>query len=237
MYEFDVSPKLFTSNTIDLYKPKITHYVSNDVLHRKFADWIIDKTLEISAECGTTRLGLSSGSVLNEVYKTLANSDIFPPENIEIYATNEIYKTNSIQKQITQNLTKAKLEEARYYEFIDTNSDLSTVAQKYTEILDQFDDEEGFDICILQVNSKGEIAGLTANGKGLSANENMVVINSQNITISIPMILKSRHIALVIQDDNDILEEFLGGNKSATQFPVKILLAHPDVHIFYHLDI
>ncbi len=237
MYEFDISPKLFTSNTIDLYKPKVTHYVSNDVLHRKFADWIVDKTLEISAEYGTTRLGLSSGSVLNEVYKTLANSDVFPPEDVEIYATNEVYKTNSVQKQIIQNLTKSKLMEARYYEFINTAQDIDLVAVRYAEILDQFDGEEGFDICVLQVNGKGEIAGLTSNGAGLGGDENMVVINGQNITVSIPMILKSRHIALVIQDDNDILEEFLGGNKSAHQFPVKILLAHPDVHIFYHLDI
>jgi 6-phosphogluconolactonase/glucosamine-6-phosphate isomerase/deaminase len=237
MYEFDISPKIFSSSTIDLYKPKVIQFTSNEMMYSKFATWLLDKAIEISAEYGTARLGLSTGSVLKESYKILSKMDSFPPENIEIYSTDEVHGSGSHKKEIISSITQKKLTEIRYYNFFDTSKDKPKAVESYSEILDQFDDGEGFDICVLQVGKNGQIAGLVQNGNGLNGSDENVVSNGNLLSVSMSMILKSKYIALVIQDENDTLEEILEGTKHAKDFPAKILLAHPDVHIFYHLDV
>jgi 6-phosphogluconolactonase/glucosamine-6-phosphate isomerase/deaminase len=239
MYDFDTSTKIFSHPTITLYRPKIIQYDSDEMLSIGVANAIVEKTIEISADCGTARLALSNGKTVNDSYKVLAKNLLFPPENTEIYATHEFFTTGKVKEEIAKSLTKEKLLEARYYQFINTKLTSNKSLAHYNEVLDQFEDDEGFDICVLEVNKNGEFAGIVAGGNGLDGDSPMAVqnlINSQKvITISIITILKSRHIYLVLHDEDDTLEEIIHGNKAAVDFPVKILLAHPDVNIFYYL--
>jgi 6-phosphogluconolactonase/glucosamine-6-phosphate isomerase/deaminase len=239
MYDFDTSTKVFSHPTITLYRPKIIQYDSDEMLSIGVANAIVEKTIEISADCGTARLALSIGKTVNDTYKVLAKNHLFPPENTEIYATHEIFTTGKVKEEITKSLTKEKLSEARYYQFINTKLTANKSLTHYNEVLDQFEDDEGFDICVLEVDKNGQFAGIIAGGNGLDGDSLMAVqniINDQKvITISIPTILKSRHIYLVLHDEDDTLEEILQGTKAAKDFPVKILLAHPDVNIFYYL--
>ena len=163
----------------------------------------------------------------------------FPPENTEIYATHEVFPSGKVGQEITKAISQEKLSEARYYQFVNTKLSANKPLAHYNEVLDQFEDGEGFDICVLEVDKNGQFAGIVAGGNGLDGTSHMAVqniINGQKvITISIPTILKSRHIYIVLHDEDDTLEEIIQGTKSAKEFPIKILLAHPDVSIFYHL--
>jgi 6-phosphogluconolactonase/glucosamine-6-phosphate isomerase/deaminase len=239
MFDFDSSPKLFSHPTITLYRPKIIQFDSDEMLSIGLANTLIQKTIEISAEYGTTRLALSNGKTLNETYRSLAKNNLFPPENTEIYATHEFIASGKVKEDITKNLTKAKLAEARYSQFIDTSLSANKAQAKYNEVLDQFEEDEGFDICVLEVDKYGHFAGIVSKGNGLEGDSNMLVqniINGQKVvTASISTILKSRHIYLALHDEDDTLEEIIQGSKSAVDFPVKILLAHPDINIFYYL--
>ena len=239
MYDFDTSTKVFSHPTITLYRPKIIQYDSDEMLSIGISNSIVEKTIEISSEYGTARLALSSGKILNNTYKVLARNHQFPPENTEIYATHEIFPSGKVQEQITKSLTKEKLLESRYLQFINAKLTANKALNHYNEVLDQFEDDEGFDICVLEVDKHGQFAGIVAKGNGLNSQSDMavqnVIDNQKVVTISIPTILKSRHIYVVLNDEDDTLEEILQGNKTAIDFPIKILLAHPDVSIFYYL--
>lgn len=239
MYDFDTSTKVFSHPTITLYRPKIFQFDSDEMLSIGLANTIIDKTIEISSDCGTARLALSNGKTVNDTYKVLAKNQLFPPENTEIYATHEIFPSGKVREDITKALTKDKLSEARYYQFINTKLTANKALLHYNEVLDQFEEDEGFDICVLEVDKYGQFAGIITGGNGLNGESEMVVQNTINghktVTISIPTILKSRHIYIVLHDEDDTLEEIIQGTKAAKEFPVKILLAHPDVNIFYYL--
>lgn len=239
MYDFDTSTKVFSHPTITLYRPKIIQCDSDEMLSIGLANAIIEKTIEISADCGTARLALSNGKTLKETYKVLSKNHLFPPENTEIYATHEIFNTSKVKEDITKSLTKEKLSEARYYQFINTKLSFAKALSHYNEVLDQFEDDEGFDICVLEIDKNGQFAGIIVAGNGLDGTSDMAVqnlINNQKvITISVPTILKSKHIYLILHDEDDTLEEILQGTKPAKDFPIKILLAHPDVNIFYYL--
>jgi 6-phosphogluconolactonase/glucosamine-6-phosphate isomerase/deaminase len=239
MYDFDNSTKIFSHPTITLYRPKIIQFDSDEMLSVGMVNTLVEKTIEISAEYGTARLALGNGKALNETYRFLAKNNQFPPENTEIYATHEVFPSGKVKEDIIKNLTKEKLSEARYYQFINTKLSINKALAHYNEVLDQFEENEGFDICILEVDKHGQFAGIVKGGNGLDGESHMAVQNVLNdqkvITVSIPTILKSRHIYLVLHDEDDTLEEILQGTKPAVDFPVKILLAHPDVNIFYYL--
>lgn len=239
MYEFDTSPKLFSHPTITLYRPKIVQFDSDEMLSVGLSNTLIQKTIEISAEFGTTRLALSNGKTLNETYRFLSKNNLFPPENTEIYATHEFISCGEVKQEIIKNLTITKLNEARYCQFIDSTITANKALAKYSEVLDQFEEDEGFDICVLEIDKNGNFAGIVGKGNGLEGDSDMLVQNNikgqKVVTISISAILKSRHIYLALHDEDDTLEEILQGSRSATEFPVKILLAHPNISIFYYL--
>jgi 6-phosphogluconolactonase/glucosamine-6-phosphate isomerase/deaminase len=239
MYDFDISPKIFSSPTLTLYRPKIIQFNSEESLKISVVNTLVEKTIEISSEYGTARLALSNGKLLNEIYKTLSKNYQFPPENTEIYATHEIHSSGKVKEEITKNLTKAKLDEARFSQFVNTKISFVKSLALYNEVLEQFDDEEGFDITILELDKHGQFAGIIAGGNGLVENDEAVVSNTikdeKIITISVATILKSRRVYIILNDEDETLEELLEGQKTATQFPAKVLLSHPNVRIFYHL--
>jgi 6-phosphogluconolactonase/glucosamine-6-phosphate isomerase/deaminase len=239
MYDFDISPKIFSNPTITLFRPKIIQFNSEEDLKIYLVNTMVEKTIEISSEYGTARLAISNGKCLNEIFKNLSKNYQFPPENTEIYATHESYTTGKVKSDITKNLTKAKLDEARFSQFVNTKISFVKALALYNEVLDQFEEDEGFDITILEIDKYGQFAGIIVEGNGIDGDSDAAVQNIINgekiITISVPTILKSRRIYLVLNDEDETLEELLEGQKPASEFPAKVLLAHPNVHIFYHL--
>jgi 6-phosphogluconolactonase/glucosamine-6-phosphate isomerase/deaminase len=239
MYDFDTSTKVFSHPTIILYRPKIIQFDSDEMLSIGVVNSLVEKTIEISSEYGTARLALSCGKTLNEIYKFLAKNNQFPPENTELYATHDFYPSGKVKEEITKYLTKEKLEEARYCQFVNTKLSFPKALNHYNEVLDQFEEDEGFDICLLEVDKQGQFAGIISGGNGLSGDSPNVISNviggQKIIATSVNTILKSRYIYLILHDEDDTLEEILEGNKPALEFPVKTLLAHPNVSIFYYL--
>ena len=233
MYEFDISPKLFTSPTMDLYKPNIIQFESLDILYKKFIELLTEKTLDISGEHGTARLGLSCTNTLNDIYKILGKRGVFPFEEVEIYQLEENINATTRQKTIIQLLTKENIKSARHSVFISPDD---TVVADYNEVFDQFDDGEGLDICLLEIDKNGQVAGLSVDQDGLSGDSENVIRNSDFVSLSMSMILKSKEIVCVMRDENESIDEMLSGQKSAVEFPAKMLLVHPKVTIFYYLD-
>jgi 6-phosphogluconolactonase/glucosamine-6-phosphate isomerase/deaminase len=226
----------FNKSTISLYKPKVIQFESLDILYKNCLEYLTDKTLEASGEYGTTRLILGNSSSLEDVYKLMSRSYGFVFDEMEVYQLDENLKTQNNQSNLVKSLGKDNIESLRSFNPIKILDTKEETINNYIEILDQFDDE-GADICVLEIDNKGCIAGLVAKGEGLDGNSADVVVNGDKISMSINIILKSQHIICIMKDDAEIIDEILTGSIPATEFPVKMLLAHPSVTIFYYLDI
>jgi 6-phosphogluconolactonase/glucosamine-6-phosphate isomerase/deaminase len=58
---------------------------------------------------------------------------------------------------------------------------------------------------------------------------------ASRISLTIETILNSQKILVLLQGSkkSDVLAELLEGGKTASEFPAKFLLSHPDLNIFY----
>jgi 6-phosphogluconolactonase/glucosamine-6-phosphate isomerase/deaminase len=236
MYEFDVSPKLFSSPTIDLYKPKIIQFETLEELYRRLVKILNERTPEISGEYGTAKLALSYTPTLGSAYKLLGRSASFPYNDVELYQTEDDRKSTN-RKLITKYITESSLESFREVNFIQEEVDLAAKANSYQEILDQFEDEETFDICVLEVDKKGQFAGIKVGSAGLQGSSSPVFHTKDLVAVSVSTILKSREIICVLRDENDLLEEIFNGQKSVLDLPAKALLTHPNITVLYFCEI
>ena len=114
------------------------------------------------------------------------------------------------------------------------NKEIAKNQSQYEEILDQLEDNL-FDIVIVEINSNGEFAGLRKNSKGLTHLEQRLVLEENELSLTAESILDSKEIIAIMVDDNDeTLTEMLEGKKKAVDFPAKVLMAHPNLRIYYH---
>lgn len=237
MYEFDVSTEVFSNNTISLYKPQIIQFETLDDLYRSMNTWISKTSLEIIGEYGTAKLGLSYTSTLASLYKLLGKSSSLNFEDLEIYQTEETLdakRQNLISKYLTQNT----LDQCRSFCFVNTKLEKQKIVDNYTEILDQFEEDESFDICVLEIDKKGQFAGIKIESSGLKG-EAPVVFHDSNFcaALSITTILNSQKIICIMRDENELIEEMMSGTKSVLELPAKALLSHPNLTIFYFSEI
>jgi 6-phosphogluconolactonase/glucosamine-6-phosphate isomerase/deaminase len=237
MYEFDVSPKLFSNNTISLYKPKVIQFETLDELYRSATKWISTKSLDITGDYGTVKLGLSYTPTLGSVYNLLGKSKSMPFEDTEIYQTEEVVEGKR-QGLITRYLTQNSLDLCRSTSFVNQKLEGENQISNYTDIIDQFEDEESFDICVLEIDNKGRFAGIRANSEGLKGNAPLVFAdNSFCAAVSVSTILNSRKIMCIMRDENELIDDIISGNKTVLELPAKALLSHPNLTIFYFSEI
>ena len=113
--------------------------------------------------------------------------------------------------------------------------------KEYSEKLDTLDGSF-FDFTVLGIGQDGHIASLFPGGKYLKHQEETVIQTSaprdfavgKRISLTVESILSSSEILIMLVGENkqEALQEMLEGEKPATQFPAKFLLAHPNVRIY-----
>jgi 6-phosphogluconolactonase/glucosamine-6-phosphate isomerase/deaminase len=238
MLRFDATQKPIFTTTMNLHKPRILHFEANDQLNQKLENHIEDRIIEMSADYGVVRMAVSGGENIAEVIKIVGKNYSFPYSEMELYQTDENITTGENQKIIKNFIKEDMISELQNYSFFKIKIDPEDSAQDYIEeTIDQLDDEDGiFDLVLLNIDSKGQIAGLISNGNGLNSNSETVVTNGDIATLSVQTILNSREIVVILKDEDDTLAEILEGQKKAVEFPAKFLLAHPNVTVFYHSE-
>ena len=235
--------------SISLFKPNVIQFESLDILFKNMISHLSERVLEISGDYGTVRLALSGQSGLLDVYKLMSQNYIFPFDQTELFQLEDDINNTFKKKMI--NCLGDQLELVSYANWIKPKSNLELTANNYAQDLSIFDEDESFDICLVEIDNQGNIAGLVANGKGLDITESEVVCNKSKkfnkllgdwqvqslVSVSMGMILQSKEIVCIMKDETEAMDELLSGNKTELQFPAKALLNHSNVTIFYYLDI
>jgi 6-phosphogluconolactonase len=227
---------------MEVYKPVLTTFESNDKLYESATTIAINQILDIIGEKGTARIALSGGGTPLPLYKKLFSNPFIEPELIELFQTDERYvpasSTDSNQYNILQSLGENK----GYFKelnLIDTSLPISESVDTYGEIIDNLDDVL-FDLTILGIGEDGHFASLFPNGDYLNGDQPHVIHTrakntkiKDRISISINDILKSDMILVLLTGENKrhVVPEILEGKKVALDFPAKFLLCHPNVTI------
>lgn len=233
-----------------IYKPQVWDFESKDQLFNKALQQITDRIFEINGSEGIVRLAFSGGSTIKPLLKLMRDTNNLPWEQIEIFQTDERYvnknDARSNQKLIRDSLGIEICQEVHELNLMQTDLPLKIAVKNYEEKLDTLDGNF-FDLVILGVGSDGHIASLFPSGKYLTHLENSVIATTapeylevpQRISLTIESILNSREVILLIngQNKNKVLTQILEGNLSASSYPVKFLLAHPNLKIFHSFDL
>lgn len=111
----------------------------------------------------------------------------------------------------------------------------------YNGLVDSLDDPK-FDIVILGVGEDGHIASLFPNAPYLNQSlllaDNVIQTRTEDelrLSLTANTILNATSIIIycVGGEKMKVVDEFVNGNLSITQFPIKLLYSHPNVNVFY----
>ena len=187
---------------------------------------------------------MSGGNTPLPLYSRLATNPVIDWSKIEIFQTDERYidkdSDDSNQKHIIKSFEPA-LEELREINVFNTDLPIEMTIKDYMEKLEVLDGPF-FDFTILGVGPDGHIASLFPGGKYLKHQDDSVIQTtapaefavSKRLSLTIESILNSTEILIILTGDNkkDVLPEMLEGDRPASEFPAKFLLAHPRVRIY-----
>jgi 6-phosphogluconolactonase len=231
---------------MDIFKPNLIQFETQDQLYKSATALVLDNIIDSQNEEGVSRVALTGGNTPKKLYQLIAKENGIDWSRVEFYQTDERYvDQNSIdsnQKMILETIGEEIITHQSDFRRIDTSMDISLTVESYNEQINNLDGTL-FDVVILGVGTDGHIASLFPNQNYLSHQEKKVIkttaTNGHNIkdriTLTIESILNSKAIILLItgEDKAFIINEILEGKKLAQEFPVKFLLAHPNLSIFY----
>jgi 6-phosphogluconolactonase len=234
---------------MQIHKPQVYDCVSQSSFVNVVSDHLVKLILDANSEYGAVRLALSGGSSPIPILESLQHNVILPWEKLNLYLTDERYTEatakESNQRAIKQALSDDVVEQLGSFNSVQTELPLDMAVSTYGEVLSQ---EEGvlFDAVILGVGPDGHIASLFPGGDYYASNPNKVISTvapidfaiPRRVSLSIETILDSNEIILLIsgKGKENILNEMLEGNLTATNFPVKFLLAHPRLTIYHYIE-
>lgn len=230
--------------TIDLYIPKLNHFEDESVMIDSINTLIFDIAENAIYSTGTFRLALAGGNSGVDFYKELSKTTM-DWENIEFYQTDERFvdtdNKESNQKMLKNSLAEAIDKGAEFYP-IKITENVDTTAKEYSDRLDLLADNPIFDLMILGVGEDGHIASLFPQQEYLKTGTQSVIVTktkgqkiNTRISISLDTILKSQNIFVYLKGEPkySVIEEVFSGSKKAVDYPIKLLLAHPNVNFFY----
>ncbi len=190
---------------------------------------------------GVVRIALSGGSTPKPLYQALGKRKL-PFKKIALYQVDERYvpeeNANSNQKMIKEALGTSTVKQLKGVHFFNTKVPLSESLNQYEKILGKIPQKE-FDIIVLGIGSDGHIASLFPSSKVLKTRH--LVAHTQTeifpvkdrLTITLPIILKSRNILILLKgkDKKSIMETII--NKKIA-LPVKALIQNKKAKIQLH---
>ena len=128
-----------------------------------------------------------------------------------------------------------------------TDLDIKSAVKEYAEKIENLDDGT-FDIIVLGVGVDGHIASLFPNREYLKneyLNTNALETEApdsmdvkKRLTISLKSIIESKRVVIILngEEKKEVVHELLNGKKTIYEFPAKMLLSHPDIHILEYFN-
>ena len=238
---------LNTNNKVKIHKPKIVQFETYEQFEDKSVDFIVRESLNTTAFEGLFRIALAGGSTPFPIYKKTFNSAVFPLEQTEIYQVDERMvsplEDQSNLKKIKSSIGSQNLPFLKKLVYFDTTSSTTKALQKYELELNQLD-EPLFDLIVLGVGTDGHIASLFAGGDYFGSKNFAIETTApqkyptkQRLTLSLQSILNCKKILILLSGEakGSILVELLEGSELGSDYPVKFLLAHPNLFIYQWL--
>jgi 6-phosphogluconolactonase len=230
----------------EIYKPVIFDCESQNAFLEGAGGMLLDTILDTNAEQGVVRLAFSGGSSLTSLLKKVQREHGIPWDQLELFQLDERYVApdapESNQRQLRE-IFVDHLEDVKEFNIFRTQYPIQEAAEDYAGLLDSLDGKY-FDLVVLGVGPDGHIASLFPQGDYLKHQDSSVVTTvappefavSQRLSLTLESILNAEQIMLVVTGEKKkhVLREMLEGKLPATHFPVKFLLAHPQLTIFHY---
>jgi len=229
---------------IDIYKPKLLKFETADILYKTTEDFTVKEILDRGAEEGFARVAISGGSTPVELFKRWSDNPIFPWDELELYQVDERYvypeSKESNQKNFIDSVHPDSFEHLKNFYPFETEISESESVKKMNEQLDSLDSPL-FDMVVLGVGDDGHFASLFPGGDYFGSKEYSIQTTApekyqtkKRLSLTLQTILNSKKILLLVVGKNkkDVVNEMLEGNLPGSEFPVKFLLAHPDLTIY-----
>jgi len=183
---------------------------------------------------GSIKIALSGGSTPKPIYGNLALREM-PFERIEFFQVDERYVDkkdfSSNYAMIIESFKKSNLGSFYYF---DTDLPIDDCLKKYASELPQ-----QFDLAILGMGNDGHVASVFPYSPAIGINAKVAHTLTDDfdikdrLTVTLPMILKSKKLLLLLNNKKAALDELLNGTKTVEEFPAKALLNHSDFTINY----
>ncbi len=190
-------------------------------------------------------IALSGGSTPAPIYRELSKIHGLDFSKIEIFQVDERYidknSEDSNYHLINDNLIKNLKTAPKAFHYFDTDLKIEDAVAKYGQEIKKTANH-GFDICILGIGEDGHTASIFPNTQAIEENIKLAVHTQTDrfpikdrLTITFPVILKSKKIIILLKGKNkeNTLNELLNGYKSITEFPAKKLLTQNNLYIYF----
>ncbi len=234
---------------MQIYRPNITFFESDEMLYKQTADAVADILLDVTGNQGLAKMALAGGSTPMKLYKKLGNNPVLPWESVELYQVDERFifpeAPESNQYNIVESFGEETIERMKDSFFFKTGGDISTALANYDEVLNSIDGQL-FDVTILGIGNDGHFASLFPGGEYLSHQDAKAISTqagqgfdvSTRLSLTIESVLSSEVIIVLLkgEDKKDVIKELMEGKKTASEYPAKFLLSHPNLYIYQSLE-
>lgn len=234
---------------MEIFKPKVIDFETKFSLFEFLGSYIVDRVIDLSSDQGIVRLGLTGGKSILPLYKLLATNYGLTWDRVQTFLTDERYinldNPESNYYQIKQVFGEDFIKELGEFNYFDTSLPLDITAKNYQEKLEALDGQI-FDINLLSPGLDGHIASLFPNTDKLGKQSKMVLETvappeyetAKRLSLSSEALLSSNEIILVLigTKKTDVLSEMLDGTLKIADYPVKMLLAHPNLVIYHTIS-
>jgi 6-phosphogluconolactonase len=233
---------------MQFFQPKIIDFEDKTQLYSTVVEHIFSLISYTIGQEGSVRLAFSGGQTPFPVYEKLGRDSGLDWEGVEIYQTDERFSQNPVelnQIAIAEALGQDTVGRLKSFNMMKVNQTIQDAVRTYTETLDSLDSPL-FDLTVLGVGTDGHIASLFPNNSYLKHTDELVLptlapaefVSPERVSLSLESVLNTKEIIVLLvgSKKKGVLEEMLGGKKSATEFPAKFLLLHPNVVIFQCLE-
>lgn len=187
----------------------------------------INQTVSFILSLNPHAIALSGGSTPLPIYKKLSRENL---DSIKFYQADERYvpanHPDSNQKMIRKTL------KPKNFHYFDTSLPIAKSLEKYRKEL-----PPSFDLCILGIGADGHTASLFPNSAALETTAPVAYSQTDRftikdrLTITLPQILASKNILVLLKDKPEILTELQNPTKTPSKFPALHLLKHSNTTI------
>lgn len=196
----------------------------------------INATVSFIKSLHPNTIAISGGNTPKNIYKAM--SKLSPVTTFTFYQVDERYVPKN-HPDSNQKMIRATLNPKIFHNF-DTSLPVQQAMKKYKKDLQKLPGwpKKTFDLCILGIGEDGHIASLFPDSKALTSKAKIAHTTTKKfavkdrLTITFPIILKSKNILVLLEKKSKILQELQNSTKSWQKFPALKLLNHKNLHIF-----